>query len=221
MIPPDHENCVSLFTAVLHRAHRDVQRCKGLTRRQAITWLTNTKCRSTGSIWWVCMILDIDLEYEQAFVRRLIAEHKKTDADVPETDFGNICEDGVKTEVDMLECVCGDWGGRGLGFLPPDNFSVFGGKGQRRRRCRCSSCKGFIEIGAPCVEFDMFRAPNSDFEEHIRGDKVFLAPRRMCESCGEIYLNLAAAGYCPAIDSDMRLALSEYQAMTGFKEAHG
>jgi hypothetical protein len=81
----------------------------------------------------------------------------------------------------------------------------------RARRCR--SCNRLIKPGDQALKFTRWR-PTRDWVEYKiygEGEEVDLAPWWHCEQCGEIYLNLWAAGFCPDIDTDMRKALVEYQ----------
>lgn len=113
-----------------------------------------------------------------------------------------------------LSCSCPDWD-KEPGtwcFFPPDDFTVFQGK----RRKRCCSCNELIEIGALHLEFHRERAPYNDIEERILGEEIPMMPLRMCESCGETYLNLSAIGYCLVPTDDMRECLAEYWEETGF-----
>jgi hypothetical protein len=75
-----------------------------------------------------------------------------------------------------------------------------------------------IEKGALCLEFERVRSPYDDIDERINGDEIPIAPWYMCESCGEIYLNLSDAGYCLWLGDDLREKLSEYWDVTGFKK---
>jgi len=114
----------------------------------------------------------------------------------------------------MLTCECDfDLDGGGWGYEVPDDLTTL----KSKRRKRCCSCNQLISIGAQCVEFGRFRAANSDIEERIYGYEVRLVPWFMCESCGEIFLNLSSIGYCFCLDDDMRKELREYWALTGFK----
>jgi hypothetical protein len=60
----------------------------------------------------------------------------------------------------------------------------------------------------------------NDIEAKIKGDQVKIVPLWMCEQCGEIFLNLTAAGYCVNI-GPMTEALAEYHGITGFKPIEG
>ncbi len=96
----------------------------------------------------------------------------------------------------------------------PEDFVKF----QATRRKRCCSCKVLIDQETDCLQFDRFRYPSSDIEERMYGNEVPLASWFMCESCGEIYLNLQDLGYCLDIEEDMRDLLKEYHQLTGFKK---
>jgi len=113
-----------------------------------------------------------------------------------------------------LSCSCGDWDGEGWAFEYPSDFV----KLETSRRKRCKSCGELIDIGAECVHFRRFRAPKSIVEVNIYGEcgEIALAPWYQCKKCGEIYMNLEAAGYCLQPDEDMQEAISEYHALTGF-----
>jgi len=115
----------------------------------------------------------------------------------------------------MLTCECGDFDldDSNWGYYIPDDFTNL----DYKRRKRCCSCDQFISIGAQCVEFGRVRAARSDIEERIHGDEVKLSSWFMCESCGEIFLNLEAIGYCINLSDDMREELREYWTLTGFK----
>ena len=112
-----------------------------------------------------------------------------------------------------LSCTCREWDGDGWCWDSPEDFTTLATK------TRCCSCKQSIEIGAQCVEFERFRATLTEVEDKIYGEDgdVRLASWWMCEPCGEIYLNLVAAGYCIDISENMPELLEEYHIMTGWK----
>lgn len=87
------------------------------------------------------------------------------------------------------------------------------------KRKRCQSCKELINVGADCLRFPCYRSPQTDVEERIYIDEVPLAPKYLCEPCGEIYLNLMALGYCYYMGDDLREQLKEYWELTGFVPA--
>lgn len=112
----------------------------------------------------------------------------------------------------MLSCSCYDdydsW------YSPvPDDFVKF----THSRRKRCISCGKLIDIGTDCLEFNMWRTPYNWVEENIYDDEVPLANQYMCESCGEIFLNLTDLGYCLEIGHNIKEDLRDYWDMTGFK----
>ncbi len=113
----------------------------------------------------------------------------------------------------MLSCSCDIDSDSWYYILPNYHFKQF----IHKRRKRCCSCKGFIEINALCVEFDRYRSPVSDVEERICGDEVGLASWFMCEWCGEMYYNLEALGYCMYLGDSMKENLENYWDLTGFK----
>lgn len=116
----------------------------------------------------------------------------------------------------MLSCSCQEFELEEPGqwfYYVPNDFSIFNAK----RRKRCSSCKELINVGLPCLRFDRERLPYTEIEESISGDLISISPFYLCEKCGEIYLNLDAAGYCLDPQDNMPEALKEYWKITGFK----
>lgn len=87
---------------------------------------------------------------------------------------------------------------------------------ETKRSRKCCSCNVRIPVGEQALKFDMSRRPLYDIEERIYGEEVPLAAKYMCESCGEIFLNLHALNYCLDIESSMQEALKEYHKLTGF-----
>jgi len=85
------------------------------------------------------------------------------------------------------------------------------------KRKRCASCKTLIDINSDCIKFQRFRSPVTDIEERICDDAVQLANWYLCESCGEIYLNLEAIGYCYFLGDDLRQNLRDYWDLTEFE----
>jgi len=111
----------------------------------------------------------------------------------------------------VLSCTCGDqyeWY-----YIPPDDF---GQLSNRKRRPRCVSCNALIDMGADCLEFESYREPRSYYEECRFGSEVPMASRYLCESCGEIFLNLSSLGYCIALGDCMKDLLKDYWELTGF-----
>ena len=91
-----------------------------------------------------------------------------------------------------------------------DDFELL----QTSKRKRCQSCKELINIGDFSVRFSIFRTPEHDIEINIYGEDggVPMAPRYLCEKCGEIYHNLHSIGFtCIWVGEDMRELLKDYQ----------
>jgi hypothetical protein len=111
-----------------------------------------------------------------------------------------------------LSCKCGDWEGEGSGYWKPEAFTTLGTKRSRR----CKSCKEKISPGDQCLEFQRFHYPADDVEIRIWGDngevEIPDSSWFLCESCGEIYINLEDLGFCVAPDENMDDLLSEYRA---------
>ena len=78
-----------------------------------------------------------------------------------------------------------------------------------KRRKRCYSCKKFLNEGD--IVLELLRYTWNDW-----GEERPLASIFMCEECGEILLNLTAAGLCVYLDGDLHDDLKAYQEMTGF-----
>jgi len=116
----------------------------------------------------------------------------------------------------MLSCSCGEWEGEGIAYEPPNDFTVL----ETSKRKRCTSCKKLIDIGSSVLPFGRFRAPQTDIEVDIYGDdgEIRLCNHYLCETCGEIYLNLETIGYCVDPENDMTEYLSEYHEISGFKK---
>lgn len=112
----------------------------------------------------------------------------------------------------MLSCSC-ECEGYGWWYTSKYDFTPL----KTNRRRRCCSCGKLININALCIELCRYRSPQSDIENQIFGDEVSLASWRLCESCGEIYLNLGAIGYCYWAGDDLRENLKDYWDITGFK----
>ena len=78
-----------------------------------------------------------------------------------------------------------------------------------KRRKRCYSCKKFLNEGDTVLE--IFRIGWGKYGEERECASIF-----MCEDCGEILLNLSAAGLCVYLDGDLHKDLEAYHEMTGF-----
>ena len=117
----------------------------------------------------------------------------------------------------MLSCSCledydgdpGSWW-----YYPPEDFVKF----SEKKRKRCKSCNKLIDIGSDCLEFKRERSSYTEIEQRIKGDEISISTYFMCASCGEIYLNLSAVGYCLSPVDGMPECLNEYQKITGFKK---
>lgn len=117
----------------------------------------------------------------------------------------------------MLSCTCNIDDG-GWWYLTSGNITFHPLKTTKRKRCY--SCKAIIDLDALCMQFPRYRSPKTEIEEQIYGDEVPLAFAYLCESCGEIFLNLNAAGYCYFMGDDLRENLMDYWDLTGFKPNH-
>jgi hypothetical protein len=111
-----------------------------------------------------------------------------------------------------LSCYCDDYYDSWYEDTPKD-FTKFSAS----RRKRCVSCNKLINIGADCLQFEMYCRPRSYVEEEIYGDCVPMANQYMCGGCGEIFLNLSSLGYCMDIGHNVKEDLQEYWDMTGFE----
>lgn len=98
-------------------------------------------------------------------------------------------------------------------FDPDDDFSPMP---EGRRRKRCHSCRKLIEPNTPVIRLPEFKCAATDIEEKIYGDAIPMADKYLCEECGEIYLNLSAAGYECLLQDAMQDNLREYWEKTGF-----
>lgn len=112
-----------------------------------------------------------------------------------------------------LSCGCGelDLEPGGIRHYYPEDFEEL----KTSTRKRCTSCKTLIEIGAVTVPFDWFKVPEHEVEINIYGEdgQIQRARTYLCETCGEIYLNLITLGYCLNNDDDMREMLKEYHLL--------
>lgn len=104
-------------------------------------------------------------------------------------------------------------------YIPPDDYSTLNTK----RRVRCASCYGLIDIGATVTEFTRARPPRDEIEERIYGEDyeaVPLAPMYHCERCADIYFSLYELGFtCIAPNEKMTELASEYAQTYGAREA--
>lgn len=95
----------------------------------------------------------------------------------------------------MLICECYESGWYYNESSNPFDFTLF----DKKRRKRCVSCKNLINKNSLCLKFWVQRRPYSYIEEDIYGDEVPLANRFLCETCGEIYLNLSDTPHFPSL----------------------
>ena len=80
-----------------------------------------------------------------------------------------------------------------------------------KRRKGCANCKKLIAKDDDCIKFERAR-------EDMFGEWIHLAPKYLCERCGEIFLTLSNLGYCLRLgQGEVDVALAEYWAMTGFR----
>lgn len=114
----------------------------------------------------------------------------------------------------MLSCRCDDITAARWWYYPPADFTTMPGL---KRRKRCISCNTLINKGAEyCVEFKRYRYPASEIEEKIVGDEIPIPSYWMCPSCGEIFLNLSAAGFClDIVDMSMIEYMEQYRKEYG------
>lgn len=112
-----------------------------------------------------------------------------------------------------LHCSCPDPDGPDWTEIEPpaadDAYITFAG----RRATRCWSCDDRIRPGDTCTEFQRLRAP-TDFEcdrLNWREDEgVPLAPRHICERCGDIYWSLTELGFCVFPNENQLDMLNDY-----------
>lgn len=93
---------------------------------------------------------------------------------------------------------------------PGEDFERLG----TSKRKRCWSCKRLISINDFVVRFSRVKIPSHVVEIAIYGEdgEIPIAPRYLCEQCGEIYLNLSAVGFdCITPYENMTELLKQYQ----------
>lgn len=100
----------------------------------------------------------------------------------------------------------GDWCWDGVKDYQPLPF---------KKRKRCCSCGGMIEIGSPAVEHTRSKVPDTDIEVKIYGEDgmIPVASDWMCERCGDLYFSLEEIGYCVNPREDMRRLVREHVAI--------
>lgn len=109
-----------------------------------------------------------------------------------------------------LSCTCAEFDGDGWYYEAPDDYTKLATKRTRP----CCSCGQRIQVGDLCVKFNRFMQPAPmSVSERIYGDEMPLAPRFMCEACGDQYFNLTALGFCITLGDDMMDLLREYVEM--------
>ena len=111
-----------------------------------------------------------------------------------------------------LSCTC-DYDYADYYIAAEDDFELF----KSSRRKRCLSCKKLINNKTFVLRLHEWRAPFTDMEERFHGDQVYLADKFLCETCGEIYLNLTDIGLCVDFSQTMQENLRDYHDMTGFE----
>jgi hypothetical protein len=95
-----------------------------------------------------------------------------------------------------------------VAYYYPEDFEILNTK----RRRKCTSCGELIEIGSFVVPVHWFKVPYHEIEVNIYGEdgEIPRASTYLCETCGEIHLNLLDLGYHVNYDDDMRVALGDY-----------
>lgn len=123
-----------------------------------------------------------------------------------------------------LSCSCSDWDGDGWGWILAEKI-IARGEGkipaeieyffplETKRARKCCSCRGKINIGDLALKFKRFRSATEFEADRLGWDEVSMAPWFMCELCGEIFLNLDAAGFCLDITESMAALMEEYREM--------
>jgi hypothetical protein len=109
----------------------------------------------------------------------------------------------------MLECKCVEWDGEsGWGYFTDNELRPLD-DGKRKKRCK--SCGELIAQGEDCLKIARERACRDDIEGEIRDwAPVAIANWYLCKGCGEIFLNLENAGYCPDPCEDQRWLLKQH-----------
>lgn len=110
------------------------------------------------------------------------------------------------------ECPYDDDGDAAWYWWAPKDYSLL----ETKRSRRCSSCGTLIKPGATVLRFRRAREPRNEIEENIYGEgpeAVPLAPRHLCECCGDIYYNLTELEFCLGPDDNMPDMLADYVEM--------
>ncbi len=115
----------------------------------------------------------------------------------------------------MLSCSCSEDDYSWFYFMPNDFVCL-----DTKRRRRCCSCRNLIDLKSLCLKIERYRDPKTFVEDKIYEDvgEVPISPYWLCESCGEIFLNLTEIGYCLDLGIDLRKYLQEYHEISGFKQ---
>lgn len=127
-----------------------------------------------------------------------------------------------------LSCSCSEWDGEGWYYVlaektispgdskTPREIEYFFPLATKRSR-RCCSCSAIIKPGDLSLVFKRWRGSTQFEYDRLGWEEVKIAPWFMCESCGEIYLNLEAVGYCVNIDDYMPNLLEEHREVNGIE----
>lgn len=75
---------------------------------------------------------------------------------------------------------------------------------------RCQSCGRVVRTGDIGVRFLCSRYPRHEIEERIWGDAVEIAPKWMCEECGDLFWSLDELGFRINLGENMRELAREY-----------
>ena len=129
-----------------------------------------------------------------------------------------------------LSCSCNEWDGdgwywvlaektiaRGDGNVPREVEYFFPLESARAKRC--CSCGEKIHPGALALRFNRWRGATAFEYDRLGWEEVKIAPWFMCESCGEIFLNLDNVGYCIDISDFMPHLLEEHREIHGIEIA--
>ncbi len=108
-----------------------------------------------------------------------------------------------------LSCSCDfDYDGDGWCWL--DHRLVVMRPVERRKRCAC--CHELINWGEEVYRFTRMRWPNSDIEERIYGDEVYLPPWWTCEECSDLITAVEDLGFCWHWGEPLKYQIAEYRA---------
>ena len=115
-----------------------------------------------------------------------------------------------------LSCSCPDDDDFAWYYWEPEDFKPL----ETKKRKRCKSCNTLIDLKSLCLIFPRWRYPKSEIELKIYSEdrELPLGSYYMCETCGEHFMNLTAAGFCVDITESMGDLLEEYQDMVKEEE---